>query len=149
MTSDRLRTGGALTCGAVVVAAVAAPAVVFGRTAVGSGAGASADLDLVVVSAAVGVPYAAFLHRRLRCATSEHEREADVWLSAVHGLVVLLLAASALPAGLLHLTSRLHARVVDIEWPVLLGWAASLAGAVLVAEGVRRLSLRWLRGAGH
>ena len=144
MTGRRRRTGGALACAAVALGAVVAPSVVFGRTAADSGAGGTADLDLVLVGAAVGVAYAAFLHRRLRGAASGREREADVWLSAVHGLVVLLLAASALPAGVLHVTARLHARAAEAEWPVLLAWAVSLGGAVLLAEGVRRLSLRWL-----
>lgn len=138
-------TGAAIGFGALVVGAVAAPAVVFDASTSSGGASRAAGVDLIAVAAVVGLPYAAFLQGRLRAASTVPEGPADTWLSAVHGLVVLSLAASALPAAALHASARLHARVVDAEWPVLLGWAAMLGAAVLLAEGTRRASLRWLR----
>jgi hypothetical protein len=140
-----VRTAGALAFGALVVGAVVAPAVVFDASTARGGASRQAGLDLLVVSAAVGLPYAAFLQDRLRAASGAGEGATDTWLSAVHGLVVLSLAASGLPAAALHASARLHSRVVDAEWPVLLAWAVLLGTAVLLGEGTRRLSLRWLR----
>lgn len=140
-----VRTAGALAFGALVVGAVVAPAVVLDASTARGGASRQAGLDLLVVSAAVGLPYAAFLADRLRASPPSTGETVDTWLSAVHGLVVLALAASALPAAALHASARLHARVVDAEWPVLLAWAGLVGTAVLLGEGTRRLSLRWLR----
>ena len=147
MSATAARTGVALAFGALVVGAVMAPAVVFDASTARGGAARAAGVDLVLVSAVVALPYAAFLQDRLRAAASTAEGPANTWLSAVHGLVVLSLAASALPAAALHVTARLHARVVDAEWPVLLAWGAVLSAAVLLGEGTRRLSLRWLRSS--
>ena len=140
-----VRTGSAVAFGALVLGAVAAPAAVFDASTSSGGAARAAGVDLLLVSAAVGLPYAVFLQDRLRAASAQPEGPVNTWLSAVHGLVVLSLAASALPAAALHASARLHARVVDAEWPVLLAWAAMLGAAVLLGEGTRRLSLRWLR----
>ena len=140
-----LATAAAVGLGALAVGAVAAPALVFGASTASGGAGRGADVDLLTVAAVVGLPYGAFLQDRLRSVSGLPDGPANTWLSAVHGLVVLSLAASALPAAALHFSARLHARVVDAEWPVLLAWAAMLGTAVLLGEATRRLSLRWLR----
>jgi hypothetical protein len=129
---------------AAVVAVLLAPSLVLDGATARGGASRAAGIDVIVVSALVALPYAAVVARRLGRLRSPGEREADRWLSSLHGLVVLALAASALPAVVLHETSLLHARVVDAEWPVLLSWAALLGLAVLVSEGTRRLSARWL-----
>lgn len=137
-----LRLTAAAAFGLLVVGAVVAPAAVFAAsTARGSGA-RGADSDLLAVALLVGLPYGVYVQQRLRSASGG---AVDTWLSAVHGLVVLALTASALPAAGLHSSARLHARVVDAEWPVLLAWGAMLGAAVLLAEVTRRLSLRWLR----
>ena len=146
MSRSRLaRTVGGGMCAALVVGALVAPALAFDAATVRGGAARSSG-DLVVTSSVVALPYAAYLLRQLARRADRRSRT-DVWLSAVHGLVVLWLAASALPAAVLHLTSRLHARAVDAEWPVLLGWGTTLVVAVLLAEATRRSSLRWLRRA--
>lgn len=145
MSGAALRTSGALLCAGVAVGAVVAPSLVVGADAAAGGAASRADLDLVLASAAVGGAYAAWLCRVLRRGRGARGREADLWLSAVHALVVLLLLASTLPAAVLHLTAELHAGLVDAEWPVLLAWSAVMGVAVLLAEGARRLSLRWLQ----
>lgn len=142
-----VRTGSSVAFGALVLGAIAAPAVVFDASTASGGAARAAGVDLLLISAVVGLPYAAFLQDRLRTSSSRAEGPVNTWLSAVHGLVVLSLAASALPAGVLHASARLHARLVDAEWPVLLAWAGMLGAAVLLGEGTRRLSLRWLRSA--
>jgi hypothetical protein len=139
------RVLGGAACAASVVGAVVAPALAFDAATVRGGAPRSSG-DLLLASSVVGVPYAAFLLRVLFRGDGRTSGT-DRWLSAVHGLVVLWIAASALPAAALHLTSRLHARVVDAEWPVLAGWAGTLAVAVLLAERTRRASLRWLSRA--
>lgn len=146
MTLSRLaRVLGGAACAASVVGAVVAPALAFDAATVRGGAPRSSG-DLLLASSVVGVPYAALLLRELS-RSDGHASETDRWLSTVHGLVVLWVAASALPAAALHLTSRLHARVVDAEWPVVVGWSATIAVAVLLAERTRRSSLRWLSRA--
>lgn len=140
MSRSRLgRAIGAAAYASLVVGALVAPALAFDAGTVRGGAPRSSG-DLVLASSAVGLPYAAFLLAR----RAEPATETDRRLAAVHGLVVLWLAASTLPAAALHVTAGLHARVADAEWPVLLGWSATLSVAVLLAEGTRRSSLRWL-----
>lgn len=129
---------------ALVVAVLVAPSLVLDDATARGGAARGPGFDLVVVSALIGVAYAGAMLRSLARHGRDGERAADWWLSALHGLLVLALAASALPAAVLHTTSPLHARVVDAEWPVLLAWAAVLAVAMVMAEGARRWSLRWL-----
>ena len=140
-----LRTGAAVAFGVLVAGAVVAPALVFGASTARGGADRGADVDLLAVAAVVGLPYGAYVSARLRAASASPGGAVDSWLSAVHGLVVLALAASALPAVALHASAGLQARVVDAEWPLLLGWAVTLGVAVLLCEATRRRSLRWLR----
>lgn len=138
------RTAAAAAYGALVVAALAAPGLAFDAATARGGAARAQGIDLILVGVAVGVLYVSFLQRFLRGATPRAE-QIDRWLSAVHGLVTLALAASLLPAVALHESVRLHARIVDAEWPVLAAWAGVLGLAVGLAEIVRRGSLRWLR----
>ena len=141
MNRPLLRWGATVAYGALVVGAAVAPALAFDSATARGGAARAAGVDLVLASAAVGVPYAVFVCRRL---VRADRGATDRWLSAVHGLVVLSLAASALPAAVLHASARLHARVADAEWPVLLAWSSVIGVAVLLAEGTRRASLRYL-----
>lgn len=145
MSAGAVRTAAAVGFAALVAAAVVAPALVLDTTTARGGAGRGQDLDLVLVAVLVALPYAAVVQRRLRAASAVRGRAVDAWLADVHGLVVLSLAASGVPAAALHASAGLHARLVDAEWPVLLAWAGMLAAAVLLGEGTRRLSLRWLR----
>lgn len=126
-----------------IVGATVAPALAFDAATVRGGAPRSSG-DLVVASSVVGIPYAALMLRRLASARTPRERT-DLWLSSVHGVVVLWLAASALPAAALHSTAGLHARAADAEWPLLVGWSLTMVLAALLAEGGRAVSLRWLR----
>lgn len=143
MSASRLaRTAAAVAYAGLVVGAFVAPALAFDAANVRGGAARSSG-DLALAGSAVGVPYAGYLLHRLSRSREPRSRT-DFWLAGVHGLVVLWVAASGLPAAVLHLTSRLHARVADTEWPVLLAWIATAGLAVLLGEGARRSSLRWL-----
>ena len=126
-----------------VVGAMVAPALAFDAASVRGGAPRTSG-DLAVASGVVGIPYAALLLRRVARAGTSRERT-DLWLAGVHGVVVLWLAASALPAAALHSTAGLHARAADAEWPLLTGWSLTMVLAALLSEGARAASLRWLR----
>jgi hypothetical protein len=143
VTASAVRWAAAAGFGVLVLGATVAPAIAFDAATAQGGAERAPGIDLVLASAAVGVPYAVLLCRSL-ARPHDARRTTDQWLAAVHGLVVLALAASALPAAALHVSTRLHAPAADAEWPVLVGWAAVVAVAVLIGEGVRRVSLRWL-----
>jgi multisubunit Na+/H+ antiporter MnhB subunit len=147
MSLQAVRTGAATAYAVVVLAAVLAPSLVLDAATARGGAARAPGLDLVVASAVVGLPYAVFLQRSLR-RPAPFVQAADRWLSAVHGLIALALTASVLPAVVLHETAVLHARVVDGEWVIVLGWAVLLVVSVALADVVRRASLRWLT-AGH
>lgn len=127
----------------LVLGALVAPALALDVATARGGAARGQGLDLVVIGIVVAVLYVAYLQRVLRAPVTSRERT-DRWLSAVHGLIVLWVAASVLPAVFLHSSTRLHARVVDAEWPVIAAWALVLAAAVVLAELVRRGSLQWL-----
>lgn len=141
-----LRWAAAAGYGALVVGAAVAPALAFDSATARGGAARAAGVDLVLASAAVGVPYAVLVCRGL---ARGGEGSLNRWLSAVNGLVVFSLAASSLPAAVLHASARLHARVADAEWPVLLGWSAVIAVSALLADGARRGSLRYLARDGR
>lgn len=136
-----LRWAAVLVYGALVVGSAVAPALAFDAATARGGAARAPGLDLVLVGAAVGVPYAVLVCRGL---LRSGDGSLNRWLAAVHGLVVFSLAASALPAVVLHASARLHARLVDAEWPVLVAWSAFIGLAALLAEGARRASLRYL-----
>ena len=128
----------------LVVAVVVAPSLVFDAATARGGAARVAGTDLIVASALVGVAYAAYVLRVLRQAV-RRDAATDQWLSCVLGLVSLSLTASVLPAVVLHETALLHARAADAEWPVVASWTALLVLAAVLADVVRRTSLRWLR----
>lgn len=147
MTGRVLRAAATTAYAGLVVGAAVAPALALDAATARGGAARAAGLDLILVGVAVGAAYAGFLVRELRKPAGD-ERELDRWLAGAHGLVVLGITASVLPAVVLHETAVLHADVVDAEWPVLLGWAGLLLVAVGCSDIVRRASLRWLV-AGH
>jgi hypothetical protein len=135
----------AVVYAAAVAAVVVAPAVVLLLAADGGGITSTLQgFDLVLVSSLVGLPYAVLAHRRVRRQSTAARSRIDVWIAALHALVVLALMASLLLALVLLLLAPHQEPIADLELPLILVWAGVQLVAVGLAEVTDRAVFRWL-----
>lgn len=128
----------------VDLAVILAPAVAIWLAANRGGMGDAEGVDLIAASAVLGLVHAGFAWSRLWSEERIAVRRADMWISAVDGLVVLALGATLLLLAVLYRFADEHASMVDRGYPVILLWAGVQLVAVVVAEATARFVFWWL-----
>lgn len=109
----------------VAFGVVVAPGLVLARASARGGIEPSLQgFALVAVSSVVAVAYAMLSWRRLQRRAAQTDVSPNVWIAAVHALVVLALLASLLLAVVLHGLGPLQAPLAGQEVTLLALWAA-------------------------
>lgn len=125
---------------------VLVPAVMLAAAADKGGLPTAHGLDVVLASGLIGGVHAALTWRRLRAEFCAGVGFRNAYLAAFDALVVLALLATGLLFVVLGGLAPQHAAIVNNGWPVLGLWVLVQITAVALAELVRTVALRWLRG---
>ena len=125
---------------------VAGPAVVLSVAADKGGVPGAHGTGLLVTSATIGVAHAFTVWLRLRRELRSGAAAVNASVAAFDALVVLALMVTGLLFVFLGGYAPFAAVLVNRGWPVVALWAVVQLTAVVAAELVRSLVLRWLRG---
>lgn len=123
---------------------VLAPALALKLASDRGGMGDTKGLDLIIASALLGAAHAVVAGARLRSEERAVIRRSDMWIAAADALVVLMLAATILPAVVLWRFADEHASVAHRGYPVVVLWFGVQLVAVVLAEVTGRLVFWWL-----
>lgn len=127
-----------------VVVAVA-PAAVLAAVARKGGLPQAHGLDLLAVSIVLGGLHASIVWHRLRTERRAGVRFVDACIAALHALVVLAAAVTALLFLVLGGFAPEHAAIVNRGWEVLWLWTGLLVVAIAISELARTAVLRSLQ----